>query len=284
MNQPVKIAVVQMNAQTGKIDMNMKKIVEKADEAAEKGARLIVFPELICQGCEFDNAETMILSAQKVPEGSCIQTLIQKSVQKGIYIVAGLNEIENGKFYNTAVLTGPQGYIGKYQKVHLFDEERMTKEGGETGFPVFYTDIGRIGLLVCYDLWFPESVRILTLKGAELICIPTAWVPVPAPVPKGEKRPMANLLIMAQSHMNGIYMAAADRAGNENGTQWLGKSMITDTSGWPLASCDEKSEEIIYAEVDLRSVRTKRRLGEDAHLIYDRRTDIYGIVCQDRRL
>lgn len=271
--QEVKISVVQMNCETANSVKNVEKMCEYVDEAASNGARLVVLPESVCQGCVM-SVEQQFEVAEQIPEGTIVQTFMKKAVEKDIYIVAGMLEVLDGKLYNTAFLVGPEGYIGKHQKAHLWDVEKMTVEAGKESLKVFNTKIGKIGIVICWDIWFPEDMRLLMLQGADLICVPTGWVPVPGQ-PQEETKPMSNILCMAQAHMNGVYVAAADRVGDEGPVTWLGHSIIAGPNGWALARANGTDETILYADVDLRTIKPQRRWTAQTHLVSDRRTDIY---------
>ena len=272
--QEIIIAAAQMNCRTAMTKENLAAISMRIDEAASNKARLIVLPEGICSGYFFDSAEQARSIAEPVPDGYIVKELEKKARERDIYIVAGMTELEGRLLYNTAVLVGPEGFVGKYQKAHLWDFEKKYTEPGMTGFPVFDTAIGKIGMMICWDLWFPECARILALKGADLICLPTGWVPNPTQ-PQDARKPMPYYMTMSQAHMNGVYIAAADRAGNENGLDWLGYSLIAGPSGWPIADAGKDDDTILYAAVDLREVKAKKRLAEQTHMVSDRRRDLY---------
>jgi predicted amidohydrolase len=274
MKQEVMIAAIQTNCETAKTQENLNRIFGYVDRAAAEGAVLVVLPEGVCFGYFYESIEQIASVAEPVPCGPVVESLSRKAAEKNVYIVCGMTETENDLFYNTAVFVGPEGYIGKYQKAHLLDFEKQYTQPGLTGFPVFNTRIGKIGLMICWDLWFPECARILALKGADLICLPTGWTPNPTQ-PQDNRKPMPYYLCMAQAHMNGVYIAAANRVGAENGNAWLGYSVIVGPSGWPIAEGDAEHEAILYAKVDLRSVKAQKRLADQTHLIGDRRRDLY---------
>jgi predicted amidohydrolase len=173
------------------------------------------------------------------------------------------------------VLIGPHGYIGSFRKVHLWNEENLYFEPGNVGFPVFKTPIGRIGMFICYDCWFPESFRLCALQGADIVCVPTNWVPIPGQDPKREA--MANILCMAAAHSNSIFIAAADRIGTERGQDFIGQSLIVSYTGWPIAGpASYDREEIICAEANLADARRKRNWNEYNQVLRDRRGDVYA--------
>ena len=190
-------------------------------------------------------------------------------------MVAGISEREGNALYNSSVLIGPEGFIGRFRKAHLWNKENLFFEPGNVGFPVFKTPIGRIGMFICYDGWFPESYRLCALQGADIICIPTNWVPIPGQDENREA--MANILVMAAAHTNSVYVAAADRVGVERGQPFLGQSLIASYTGWPIGGpASSNQEEIIYAKVDLAEARAKRNWNEFNQVLRDRRTDTYG--------
>ena len=271
----VKIACVQMHPKVGEIDSNVKKSLTMIEEASKNGANLIVLPELANSGYVFNNREEAFKLSEEIPGGKTTKAWMDSAKKNNVYIVAGINERDNNLLYNSSVIIGPTGYIGTFRKVHLWNEENLFFEPGNLGFPVFKTPIGRIGSNICYDSWFPESFRLAALQGADIVCVPTNWVPIPGQV-KGE-RAMAHSLIMAASHCNSVFIAAADRVGEERGQPFEGQSIITSYTGWPIAGpASRDKEEIIYAEVNLADARRKRNWNEYNQPLRDRRTDVYS--------
>jgi predicted amidohydrolase len=201
--------------------------------------------------------------------------LCRLAEELGLYIVSGVAEQDGDRFYNSALLCGPEGYIGKYRKLHLWNNENRLFRKGDLGLPVFDLPFGRIGIAICYDGWFPETFRQLALAGAELVCVPTNWVPMAGA--ESVPEPMANILHKAAAHTNGLYIACADRIGVERGQSFIGRSLIVGPQGWPIsgpASADR--EEILLAQIDLSSVTETRTLNSFNHLLGDRRADVYG--------
>ena len=183
----VKFATVCMHVTYDKQE-NLAKYLDFIDEAADNGADLIVFPEQSLQGY-LTNVVAMDVSltdrnefdyqyenAEIVPDGPSTLRITEKAQERGIHVVIGMTEKDTEtdyKLYNSAVLVGPDGYIGTYRKVHQPMDELHSYYGGDS-FPVFQTSLGRIGLLICYDKWFPETTRELVLGGAEILVMPTA--------------------------------------------------------------------------------------------------------------
>ncbi len=270
----VRIACIQMEPSVGRKAANVAKSLELIETAARNGAKLVVLPELANSGYVFESREEAFALAEQIPDGPTTQAWSMAAGEFGMTIVAGIAEREGTKLYNSAVIIGPEGYIGTFRKVHLWNEENLFFEPGNLGFPVFATPIGRIGAMICYDGWFPEGHRLLALQGADLICIPTNWVPIPGQDPKREA--MANILCMAAAHSNSVFIAAADRVGTERGQPFLGESLIVSYTGWPVAGpASRTEEEIIYAEVNLSDARRKRNWNEYNQVLRDRRKDVY---------
>ena len=271
----VKIACIQMEPEVGKKDHNVSRSVEMIGEAAGNGASLVVLPELCNSGYVFETREEAFALAEPVPGGPTTEAWSAIAAEHKLHIVAGINERDGQALYNTSVVIGPEGYIGTFRKVHLWNAENLFFEPGNLGFPVFKTSVGRIGSFICYDGWFPESYRLCALQGADIVCIPTNWVPIPGQ-DKGREA-MANILVMAAAHSNSVFVAAADRVGVERKQPFVGQSLIASYTGWPIggpASADK--EEIIYAEANLADARRKRNWNEYNQVLRDRRSDVYA--------
>ena len=270
----VKIACIQMEPIVGEKDRNISHSISLIDQASDAGAKLIVLPELANSGYVFKSREEAFALAEEVPGGAACDAWMEVARNRNLYIVAGIAEREGDLLYNSSVVIGPKGYIGTFRKVHLWNEENLYFDPGNLGFPVFNTPIGRIGTFICYDGWFPESYRLCALQGADIICIPTNWVPIPGQDPKREA--MASILVMGSAHSNSVFVAAANRVGTERGQLFVGQSLIASYTGWPIAGpASATSEEILYAEVNLADARRKRNWTEYNQILRDRRTDVY---------
>jgi N-carbamoylputrescine amidase len=270
----VKVACIQMEPIVGEKDRNIQLSLTMIEQAADAGARLIVLPELANSGYVFRSREEAFELAEQIPDGPTCEAWMSVAKARDLYIVAGIAERDGDELYNSAVVIGPEGYIGTFRKVHLWNEENLYFEPGNLGFPVFNTPIGRIGTIICYDGWFPESYRLCALQGADIICIPTNWVPIPGQDPKREA--MANILVMGSAHSNSVFVAAANRVGTERGQPFVGQSLITSYTGWPIGGpASATDQEIIYAEVNLSDARRKRNWTEYNQILRDRRSDVY---------
>jgi N-carbamoylputrescine amidase len=271
----IKIACLQMEPIVGLKKKNINHTLRLIEQASKNGANLLVLPELCNSGYVFESREEAFELSESIPSGNTCQQWIKIANKYKVYVVAGICERDTDTLYNSSVLIGPEGYIGKFRKVHLWDKENLFFEPGNLDFPVFKTKIGCIGMLICYDGWFPESYRLCTLQGADIICIPTNWVPIPGQ--KENREAMANILAMAAAHTNSVYIAACDRIGMERKQPFIGQSLIVNYTGWPInkpASADQ--EEIIYADINITEAREKRNWTEFNQPLRDRRTDIYG--------
>lgn len=271
----VTVACIQMEPIVGEKERNIRRSVEMIGEAAGKGADLIVLPELCNSGYVFESREEAFALSEEIPSGETCAVWAAVAERAGIHIVAGINEREGDLLYNASVVIGPEGHVGTFRKLHLWNEENLFFEPGNLGMPVFRTPIGRIASNICYDSWFPESFRLAALQGADIVCVPTNWVPIPGQ--RDGERAMANVLIMAAAHSNSVFIAAADRIGTERGQPFEGQSLIVSYTGWPIGDPASKDkEEIIYAEVNLADARRKRNWNEYNQPLRDRRIDLYG--------
>ncbi|GGD67037.1 putative amidohydrolase [Rhizobium sp. BK591] len=271
----VTVATVQFEPIIGDRAGNLAAIERLAKAAKTQGAEIVVLPELADSGYNFRDGDEVAALAGPVPGGPSAETLRRLAEEFGLYIVSGIAEQDGDRFYNSALLCGPEGYIGKYRKLHLWNNENRLFRKGDLGLPIFDLPFGRIGIAICYDGWFPETFRQLALAGAELVCVPTNWVPMAGA--EGVPEPMANILHKAAAHTNGLYIACADRIGIERGQSFIGRSLIVGPQGWPIsgpASADR--EEILLAQIDLSSVTETRTLNSFNHLLGDRRADVYG--------
>ena len=275
---PVRVAVVQFEPHVGveNLKANATAVEERLTTAADHGAGLIVLPELATTGYVFETREEAYAHSEPVPGGRSVDLFTRIAAERDVYIVGNVVEQSNGRLYDTAVLVGPDGYIGRYRKTHLWNTEKLWFTPGDEGFSVFDTRIGRIGLLVCWDIWFPETARIVTQLGADIICIPTGWVWTPPPLYDASGVCMAAHLTITAAHANNVFIATADRIGQERGAGFMGNSLIAGTNGWPvdrIAGPDEDT--IIYADIDLTAARTAPIWNQLNDLHRDRRTDLY---------
>jgi predicted amidohydrolase len=263
-----------MEPRVGEKERNVARSLELIRGASDAGAKLAVLPELANSGYVFETREEAFALAERVPDGPTTKAWMEAAARYDMVIVAGITERDGDNLYNAAVVVGPNGYLGTYRKNHLWGAENLFFEPGNLGMPVFHIGPGRIACAICYDIWFPETFRLAALQGADLLCVATNWVPMPKQ--PGNLPVMANILAMGGAHSNSMFVAAADRVGNERGQPFLGNSIIVSHSGWPLAGpASFDREEMIVADMNLSDARRKRNLNEFNQLLRDRRIDVY---------
>jgi len=241
------------------------------------GATVVVLPELATSGYVFaDRAEA--LAAAETADGPSLALWHSLASDHRVVIVGGFCELDpNGELRNSAAIVDHDGLRAVYRKAHLWDAERLIFTPGDASPPVVETAAGRISAMICYDLEFPEWVRVAALAGAQLLCAPVNWPACPRPV--GE-RPAEVVRVQANAAVNRMYVAACDRVGPERGVDWVGGSVIVDADGWPLAGGE--------ASADAMTLTSGCRLGEaadkgigglsDTHA--DRRPELYGSIVE----
>ena len=278
MRDKVKIAAIQMDLKIMKNRENLNKVLLEMKTASNNGAHLIVFPECALTGYVFASREEAMPFMETIP-GPSTDKLAAYCKELGVHVIVGLLEIDTDRCYNAAVLVGPQGLVGKYRKNHLpfLGIDRFI-DPGDKPFQVYNTPIGSIGIHICYDCNFPESARIMTLLGADILALPTNW-------PEGRGK-TAQYVINTRAFENKVHLVAVDRVGRERGTRFMGHSKIVDAWGDTLAEAGSDEEETIYAEVSLAEAREKRTIlkpGEfEVDFIHDRRPELYGKVTEAR--
>jgi len=276
----LRIAAVQLLPTIGEVDANVSRAVGHVRGAATAGAQLIVLPELATTGYVFESRDEASSLAEPIPEGPTSAALAELTAELEVYLVIGMAERCGDSLYNSAAVFGPTGYMGLFRKVHLWDNENTIFKPGNLGFPVFSTPVGRLGVMICYDAWFPESYRSCALAGAQIVCIPTNWVPIPGQDPASQA--MATVLCMASAHCNGVVVVAADRIGVERGQPFIGQSTIVSHTGWPIAGpASPDREEVLYADIDLEVSRAHRRWNRFNDPLLDRRPDSYSLTLLD---
>ncbi|MDP4074591.1 nitrilase family protein [Acidovorax sp. A1169] len=264
-----------MEPRIGRKDENLARSVALAERAAAGGAALVVLPELANTGYMFESRAEAFALAEPVPNGPSTQAWIEVARRCNTLIVAGIAERDGERLYNAAVVIGPGGWLGTYRKLHLWGDEHLFFEAGDKGLPLFHTPWGRLGVVICYDGWFPEVYRLLAMQGADVVAMPTNWVPMPGQPPGSPA--MANTLAMASAHSNALNIVCANRTGTERGQPFIGQSLIVDAQGWPLAgpAAVGGDDLVLTAQLDLKATRQARQLNAFNHVLRDRRDDVY---------
>ena len=264
----MKLGIYQNHPEFGQVDKNVRQAVV---DIKESDADLMVLPELFNTGYQFVSREEVFDLAEEMPFGRTCEALTGLAVSKGMYIVFGLAERNGDKVYNSAGVTGPDGFIGKYRKSHLFFEEKYFFDPGDTGFRVFDINMARIGVMICFDWWFPESARSLALMGADIICHPANLV-----------LPDCQNAMSTRSLENGVFSATANRIGTEarggkKALLFTGESQILDNRGRILTSLKKDETGVSVVDIDIEKARQKEITSLNDRL-KDRRPELYGVI------
>jgi N-carbamoylputrescine amidase len=274
------VACIQMNPVIGDKPANVSRSADLIRSAAERGADLVVLPELANTGYVFRDRHEALDLAEPVPGGKTTAVWSELASRHHMTIVAGIAERDGDRLFNSAVMVGPKGYLGRFRKVHLWGDEKKIFEAGDLGFPVYQAPFGRVAIAICYDVWFPETFRAAALQQADILCVATNWVPMPGQ--PADRPAMANTLVMAGAHSNNLVVACADRVGVERGQPFEGQSLIVDRRGWPVAGpASRLDEEILFAQVDL-DPSSRRGVGADNDVLQDRRPEVYAGIADLR--
>lgn len=261
----MKIGYVQVAPVLGDLEATIGKLDSLRNEF--KAADIIVLPELCNSGYNFESMEQARATAEDAQTGPFVRYLCSLAQEHGQFIVAGVNERDanDDQLYNSAILVGPDGLIGKYRKLHLFMNEKDFFRPGDLGLPVFDLGVCRLGMLICFDWIFPEPWRILALKGADIICHPSNLV-LPGLAQRG---------VPIHALMNRIFVVTANRIGTERDMTFTGLSIIADPKGDVLAQAPEAQPEVRVVDMDIHLARDKMVTPRN-HCLADRRPDQYG--------
>jgi len=280
----VVVACCQLAPVLGEPAVNRELTADAVTSAVARGASIVVLPELASSGYVFESQAEARASAETA-DGETVTGWARLGAEHGIVIVGGFCEASGGEVFNSAALVDPDGLRGVYRKAHLWDEEKRWFSSGSAAPPVVATRFGRIAMMICYDLEFPEWVRLPALAGAQLLCAPTNWPAFPRP--DGE-RPMEVVRVQADAAVNRMFIAACDRIGEERGVGWVGGSVIVDADGWPLAATGQAAGRnpadvtsgpvTIAAECQLDEALDKA-VGPNNDVQADRRPELYGRVA-----
>jgi predicted amidohydrolase len=263
----VKAGVFQFSPVFGDVRSNLDRI---RNALSDIEADLMVLPELCLSGYQFTALDEVRALSEPVPDGPSVRALSELARSKRMFIVAGLAEAADGRNYNSAVLIGPEGWMGTYRKTHLFFEEKLWFSAGDTGFRVWNAADIRLGLMVCFDWTFPEAARSLALAGADIICHPANLV-----------LPYCPDAMVTRSIENRVFTITANRTGAEArggkpALRFIGRSQATAVRGEILFRMGEDEEGVRVVEIDPVSARDKR-VNEYNDLFEDRRTEMYRL-------
>ncbi len=267
------VACCQLAPKIGDLAYNRTLTERAIRQVALQGAQVVVLPELVQSGYLFaDRSEA--LSLAETADGPTLQLWQALARELNLVIVGGFCErLLGDELANSAAMIDANGLRAVYRKAHLWDAEKDIFTPGDAPPPVVETLHGRLGMLICYDLEFPEWVRLPALAGADLLCAPVNWPDGPRPQ---TERPAEVLRVQANASVNRMFIAACDRYGHERGVGWVQGSVIVDADGYPLAGpAEQGGEQMLLATLNLAEARNKRiSARNDLHL--DRRPQLYG--------
>jgi len=280
----VSVALAQIGAEPYDVEGNRRLAEDTTVSAFEQGADIVILPEMMIHGYIADWKRLRPLA--ELVDGPTVASWSKLAARFDGYVVGGFCEVDGDALYNTAVAVGPDGPVLHYRKAHLFDEEKIAFQPGNLGFPVAATRFGKIGICVCYDLRFVEVVRLLALQGADLICVPTAWLPGFDQERWDEHGmcPQARGAVF-QANLSQVYIACASQAGTRGDLEFLGSSCLADPYGNLAAGPLPRSSDAL--EVTQIDIGATKRAQVRSPLIApraDRRTDLYGIEYRGTRL
>jgi N-carbamoylputrescine amidase len=279
-SRQVSLGLVQMSCST-QPEENLAKAIGCIRRAAQQGAQIICLQELFCSlyFCQSENTECFRL-AESIP-GPTTDAFCRLVAELQIVLVASLFERRaEGLFHNTAVVIDADGsLVGKYRKMHIPDDplyyEKFYFTPGDLGFRTFHTRYAKIGVLVCWDQWFPEGARLTALSGAQILFYPTAigWHHAEIPDERQAQHKAWELIQRSHAIANGVYVAAVNRVGTEGGLQFWGASFVSDPFGRLAARASHTEEETLVVPCDLTRLDVAR---QNWPFLRDRRIDAYS--------
>ncbi|UCB60009.1 MAG: carbon-nitrogen hydrolase family protein [Candidatus Bathyarchaeota archaeon] len=250
MKKKFKVSLSQFPCKIGNKKHNINKIVKHVKQAKKQKADIIIFPEMSLTG--YTVRDLTYELAEEIP-GPSTEKIAELADKEDLYIIFGMperSEKGEGILHNTAVLIGPEGYVGKYRKMHLpthsvFEEKRYFRLGYEV--PIFETNLGALGITICYDVFFPEMARILRLQGAKfIICISAS----PA-----VRKNFFEILTASRAIENTCFLAYVNLVGIENGLQFWGGSRLIGPNGHIITQSKYDEEDISFGTVDYSDIR-----------------------------
>ena len=280
----VKVGLVQMACGADKHE-NLEKTISKVREAAKKGAQIVCLQELFTSlyFCDEENYDNFKL-AEAIP-GPSTDALSKVAAELNVVIIASLFEKRaKGIYHNTtAVLDADGTYLGKYRKMHIPDDpgfyEKFYFTPGDLGYKVFKTKYATIGVLICWDQWYPEAARITSLMGAEILFYPTAigWATTQDEATNTEQYNAWQTIQRSHAIANGVHVVSVNRVGEEAGLKFWGGSFVSNPFGTIMYQASHNDEEVIIQELDLEKSDYYRSHWP---FMRDRRIDSYGPINQ----
>jgi predicted amidohydrolase len=250
MKEKVRIALAQISCKRANKEENLKKMEEIVKKFKDQSVDLVIFPELSLTGYVVRDQIYELAEIIPGPSTYAVEKIAEKTQTHIILGMPEVSEKTKATIYNTAVLVGPKGYIGKYRKMYLpthsvFEEKRYFRPGYQSA--VFNTELGRLGLIICYDIFFPEVSRLTRLKGAQLIVCISASPAV--------RKTFFEILTAARAIENTTFLAYVNLVGIEDGLQFWGGSRLIAPSGRVLAKAKYDEEDFVICDVDYRDIK-----------------------------
>lgn len=246
-------------------------VVDAAARAAAQGADVIVLPELATSGYVFHDLAEAQSRAESL-DGDTVNLFRELSLRHGAVVVAGFCEASTGERpYNSLVVVDGGEVLALYRKTHLWGREKLVFAAGSELPPVVKTRVGMLAAMICYDLEFPEMVRDVSVRGAQIVIGPSNWPavrPVPGAWPPEVTKAQANAAV------NRVFVVVGDRVGAERGVEWIGGSVICDQDGYLVAGPELGRSALLVADLDL-DLALDKAAGPHNDVLADRRTDLY---------
>ena len=269
----IRVRAQELAPVLGDLDGNLRTIEAAIRDAVADGVQLLVLPELATSGYYLGSSEAA--RAVALPSDASVFNDWASLLPEDAVVVVGFCELDGEEIRNSALVLGASGVLGVYRKVHLWDEEQSVFVAGRETQPVVETPLGRLGVLVCYDLEFPEVPRGLALRGADVLVVPTNWPLVERP--DGERAPEV-VQAMAAARASAIPIVCCDRSGTEAGNPWTEGTTIIPADGWPVGGKDVRGR----VDATVRIDRGATRIGPRNDVLADRRPELYGAVTGER--
>ncbi|TAJ07690.1 MAG: acyltransferase [Nitrospirae bacterium] len=261
----MRVGYFQFDPAFGDVKRNLDLVTDRVSKVQ---CDLLVLPELFASGYQFVSKQEVETLAEPIPDGPTTQRLLEIARRQRCHLVAGLPERHQGRCYNSALLAGPGGVVGVYRKTHLFFEETLFFAPGDTGFQVWDIGQAKVGVMLCFDWFYPESARALALKGAEILCHPSNLV-----------LPHCPDAMVTRCLENRLFSVTANRIGSEerggkDRLTFIGSSEIVTPKGHILHRAARDQEELTVLEIDPAEARNKT-LNRYNDLLRDRRPKLY---------
>ncbi len=267
MSSTIKAGFVQTHPEFGAVEANLG---QAKNLWGEQTTDLLVLPEFFNTGYQFQSLDEARSLSEPISDGPTTRFLMDWAFKSGMVIVAGLAERDGEALYNSAVIVGPKGFIGKFRKAHIFDSENNFFQPGNLPFTVFDAGFAKVGIMICFDWRFPETARTLALQGADIIAHPSNLV-----------LPHCPQAMITRCLENRVYAVTADRVGIERRVpgetlKFIGQSQVVDPDGTVLIRASQDQEEAHVVGINLEKARNKR-INAHNDLFADRREDLYRV-------